>query len=116
MVVALLLVLALVMLALGFEMLMVMGLPAVLARLALHPGMPEVAIAQRLLMAVRASRYPFSTDMRPRMSIGISTTVDDADDYESLWMRADSALYVAKRAGRDRVAQEESVEEETQAI
>jgi C4-dicarboxylate transporter DctM subunit len=52
MVVAALFLLALVMLALGFEMLLVMGLPAVLARLALHPNMPEVAIAQRLLGGV----------------------------------------------------------------
>ena len=52
MVVGALFLLALVMLALGFEMLLVMGLPAVLARLALHPNMPEVAIAQRLLGGV----------------------------------------------------------------
>src|SRR3954462_2874971 len=44
--------LALVMLALGFEMLLVMGLPAVLAKLALHPDIPAVAIAQRLLGGV----------------------------------------------------------------
>ena len=52
MAVAALFLLALVMLALGFEMLLVMGLPSVLARLALHPNMPEVAIAQRLLGGV----------------------------------------------------------------
>src|SRR6185436_7045300 len=52
MVVALLFLLALLMLALGFEMLLVMGLPSVLARLALHPDMPAVAIAQRLLGGV----------------------------------------------------------------
>src|SRR3954454_2837479 len=44
--------LALVMLALGFEMLLVMGLPSVLAKLALHPDIPAVAIAQRLLGGV----------------------------------------------------------------
>ncbi len=74
-----------------------------------HAGAAE--IGRRLLAVVRASRYPFSTEIRPSMSIGISTTVDDEDDYESLWMRADSALYVAKRGGRDRLAQEESVRE-----
>lgn len=71
-----------------------------------HAGAAEVGC--RLLAAVRASSYPFSSELRPSMSIGISTTVDDADDYESLWMRADSALYVAKRGGRDRLAQEEA--------
>ena len=52
MLVAALFVLALVMLALGFEMLLVMGLPSVLARLGLHPDLPGVAIAQRLLGGV----------------------------------------------------------------
>jgi C4-dicarboxylate transporter DctM subunit len=72
MVVALLLILALVMLALGFEMFLVMGLPAVLARLALHPGMPEVAIAQRLLGGVEVVTllaipfFIFSADLMAR--------------------------------------------------
>lgn len=74
-----------------------------------HAGAADVG--RRLLAAVRASSYPFSSELRPSMSIGISTTVDDADDYESLWMRADSALYVAKRGGRDRLAQEETAAE-----
>jgi C4-dicarboxylate transporter DctM subunit len=52
MIVALLCLLALLMLALGFEMLLVMGVPAVLARLALHPDMPAVALAQRMLGGV----------------------------------------------------------------
>jgi diguanylate cyclase (GGDEF)-like protein len=64
--------------------------------------------AQRLLAAVRASAYPFTDDIRPSMSIGIATTQSDTDDYDSLWMRADSALYVAKRGGRDQIAQEET--------
>lgn len=64
--------------------------------------------AQRLLAAVRASVYPFTDEIRPSMSIGIATTQSDTDDYDTLWMRADSALYVAKRAGRDQIAQEET--------
>lgn len=67
-------------------------------------------VAQRLLAAVRASAYPFTDDIRPSMSIGIATTQSDTDDYDSLWMRADSALYVAKRGGRDQIAQEEMPE------
>ncbi len=64
-------------------------------------------VAQRLLAAVRASVYPFTGDIRPSMSISIATTQSDTDDYDSLWLRAESTLYVAKRGGRDRIAQEE---------
>jgi diguanylate cyclase (GGDEF)-like protein len=63
--------------------------------------------AERLLAAVRAARYTFLTDLRPSLSIGVATVQDSGEDYESLWLRADSALYVAKRSGRDRIAQEE---------
>lgn len=83
----------------------------------LLPGMDHAGaaiVAQRLLSAVRATSYPFSTEIRPSISIGSSTTVDDEDDYESLWMRADSALYVAKRGGRDRLAQEEAMPRKTE--
>ena len=76
----------------------------------LLPGLDHAQaaqVAQRLLAAVRASVYTFTGDIRPSMSIGIATTQSDTDDYDSLWLRADSALYVAKRGGRDRIAQEE---------
>ena len=63
--------------------------------------------AERLLAAVRATQYPFATELRPSLSIGVATVQDAGEDYESLWLRADSALYVAKRGGRDRIAQEE---------
>ena len=63
--------------------------------------------AERLLAAVRAARYAFATELRPSLSIGVATVQDAGEDYESLWLRADSALYVAKRGGRDRIAQEE---------
>jgi PleD family two-component response regulator len=56
---------------------------------------------------VRATQYPFATELRPSLSIGVATVQDAGEDYESLWLRADSALYVAKRGGRDRIAQEE---------
>src|SRR5437868_2641230 len=52
MIVALLCLLALVMLGLGFEMVLVMGVPSVLERLATYPDMPAVAIAQRMLGGV----------------------------------------------------------------
>jgi C4-dicarboxylate transporter, DctM subunit len=51
-IVVLLCVLAVLMLALGFEMLLVMGVPSVLNKILLYPDMPSVAIAQRLLGGV----------------------------------------------------------------
>ena len=79
----------------------------------LLPGCDHVAsaeAAQRLIGAVRIAAYAFTSDIRPSLSIGIATTQTDSDDYESLWLRADSALYVAKRSGRNRIAQEEAAE------
>ena len=52
MIVVLLCLLAAIMLALGFEMFLVMGLPSVLTKLALYPDMPAVVIAQRMLGGV----------------------------------------------------------------
>lgn len=52
MVVALLCVLAFAMLALGFEMLLVMGLPAVLAKLAFYADMPQLVIPQKIMGGV----------------------------------------------------------------
>lgn len=52
MLVALLCVLAFALLALGFEMLLVMGLPAVLAKAAFQPGMPDVIIPQKIMSGV----------------------------------------------------------------
>jgi diguanylate cyclase (GGDEF)-like protein len=77
---------------------------------ALLPGLDHAAAANaagRLIQAVRVSTFTFSGDIKPGLSIGIATTQSDNDDYESLWMRADSALYVAKRSGRNQIAQEE---------
>ena len=79
---------------------------------ALLPGSDAAqaaTVAQRLLDGVREARYPFATDLRPGLSIGVATVQDVSEDYETLWLRADSALYVAKRAGRDRIAQEEGM-------
>lgn len=77
---------------------------------ALLPGLDHAAAADaadQVIRAVRDAVYPFSSEIKPSLSIGISTTLSDRDDYESLWMRADSALYVAKRSGRNQIAQEE---------
>jgi C4-dicarboxylate transporter DctM subunit len=52
MVVVLLCLLAFVTLALGFEMLLVMGLPALLAKAAFHAGMPDVVVPQKIMSGV----------------------------------------------------------------
>jgi diguanylate cyclase (GGDEF)-like protein len=80
---------------------------------ALLPGLDQLAAADAagaLIEAVRNSAYAFSSELKPSLSIGIATTQSDIDDYESLWLRADSALYVAKRGGRNQIAQEEVAE------
>jgi diguanylate cyclase (GGDEF)-like protein len=75
---------------------------------ALLPGQGHVAAAAtagRLIDAVRGDAYAFSSELKPSLSIGVATTQSNSDDYESLWLRADSALYVAKRSGRNQIAQ-----------
>jgi len=80
---------------------------------ALLPGRDHLAaavVAQRLVDAVRGAELPFPGSMRLSLSIGIATLQGENEDYDSLWLRADSALYVAKRGGRDQIAQEEAAE------
>lgn len=62
------------------------------------------AMAEDMRSRLRTARYDFAPDIPPSISIGIATTRDGSEDYDSLFLRADSALYVAKRAGRNRVA------------
>ncbi|MFZ5637380.1 MAG: diguanylate cyclase [Pseudomonadota bacterium] len=75
-----------------------------------HDHVAAAAVAQRLLDAVRSAEFPFAGALRPSLSIGIATLQHEGEDYDSLWLRADSALYVAKRSGRDQIAQEEVAE------
>ncbi|MDD2500751.1 MAG: sensor domain-containing diguanylate cyclase [Geobacter sp.] len=64
-----------------------------------------LAVATNLLERFRA--HLFLTDSNERImitaSFGSATFPDDADDRTSLIRAADSAMYVAKEAGRDRV-------------
>jgi diguanylate cyclase (GGDEF)-like protein len=76
---------------------------------ALLPGLNQqdaAVVAERIVAAVTTARFDFASGVAPSVSIGIATT-RGGDDYDSLWLRADSALYVAKRNGRGRFAQEE---------
>ena len=52
MIVFLLCALAFLMLALGFEMLLVMGLPALLAKAAFYPNLPDIIVPQKILGGV----------------------------------------------------------------
>jgi C4-dicarboxylate transporter DctM subunit len=55
MIVAGLLVLAFLMLFFGFEMFLTMGLPALFAKLAFHPNMPDLVVAQKIMGGVNVS-------------------------------------------------------------
>ncbi len=64
-----------------------------------------LAIARRLLDATRALQLPdIDPALRVRTSIGIAEA-RPGDTRESLFARADAALYRAKHQGRDRVAE-----------
>src|SRR5689334_21348698 len=72
MIVALLCVLAFAMLALGFEMLLVMGLPAVLAKYAFYASMPDLVTPQKILGGVNVGTllsipfFIFAADLMAR--------------------------------------------------
>jgi diguanylate cyclase (GGDEF)-like protein len=77
---------------------------------ALLPGLDgdmAAAIAERIVATVATACFDFAPSVAPSISVGVATTRNSDDDYDSLWLRADSALYVAKRNGRGRFAQEE---------
>lgn len=61
------------------------------------------ATALRMVEAIRRARYEMAQDVPASVSVGVASS-DGREDYESLWLRADSALYVAKRNGRNQVA------------
>ncbi len=76
----------------------------------LLPGQDKhiaVNIAQKLRKAVARHAFP-RTNSQPNghltITIGVATCPEDADDPSDLVDRADLALYVAKRAGRNQVA------------
>lgn len=76
---------------------------------ALLPGLEgedAAAIAGHIVTTLTASRFDFAPSVAPSVSIGVAT-LHGGDDYDQLWLRADSALYIAKRSGRGRFAQEE---------
>ncbi len=70
-----------------------------------------LATAERLRSAVESATFglPASND-RLTVSVGVAVYPEDADDASSLLAAADSALYTAKRAGRNTVRAAEMVD------
>lgn len=60
-----------------------------------------LAIATDLLLTVR--RTESAKHFRCTISLGVSTARPSGDDYEDLIQQADSALYQAKKAGKNQV-------------
>lgn len=60
-----------------------------------------LAIATELLLTVR--RTESAKHFRRTISLGVSTARPSGDDYEDLIQQADSALYQAKKAGKNQV-------------
>ena len=66
-----------------------------------------VHLAEAILAAVRAIKLDFGENKHPKItvSIGIATlVVTETNQTEDLVDMADKAMYVAKKAGRDRYA------------
>jgi diguanylate cyclase (GGDEF)-like protein len=58
-------------------------------------------VAEKLMTSIRAIRVPEVEGVTA--SFGVCSMPEDADSQDELLRRADRALYIAKRAGRDRV-------------
>ena len=63
-------------------------------------------VAERLRATVAASTFPINPELAIRVtaSVGIGTLERSNDTPETMFKRADNALYAAKRRGRNRVA------------
>lgn len=76
-----------------------------LAVIALDTGSADASeLAGRLLEAVRDAAIPAGPDQLITLSIGLAACPDDATGVDEIVMAADQALYLAKRAGRNRLA------------
>lgn len=64
--------------------------------------LPETKIKDALVVAERLRRT-IKTMTRVTISLGVSSYNDDVSEPEQILNQADSALYLAKRSGKDRV-------------
>ncbi len=80
--------------------------------LLLHETGEEAAMAAA--SRLRAALHEVTGSNWVTASIGVSTWLGPNDDPDALLRRADEAMYVAKRSGRDRAAQWEAPTTETQ--
>jgi diguanylate cyclase (GGDEF)-like protein len=63
-----------------------------------------LAVAERLRKSIESEKIKaFDEEARVTVSVGISTYPEDGEDVESLIEKADTALYKAKRQGRNAV-------------
>jgi diguanylate cyclase (GGDEF)-like protein len=60
-------------------------------------------VAERILAALKESAFQYEgREIRVSFSIGGATFPDDASAHRELMLKADEALYAAKRSGKDR--------------
>jgi len=67
---------------------------------------PEIAVdtAERIRAAFEADIIPLGTGvLRATVSAGVAFAADETHDFDEVVRKADNALYLAKRAGRNRV-------------
>jgi diguanylate cyclase (GGDEF)-like protein len=63
------------------------------------------ALGEEIRVAIAEHRFEReSVPLRPGISIGVASYPESADSAESLFQRADEALYRAKRAGKNQVS------------
>jgi diguanylate cyclase len=69
------------------------------------PSEQSIEVAERLRIAVETNEFIISNEIKINISIsiGAATYPDNVDDLEDLIKQADTALYSAKRSGRNKV-------------
>lgn len=62
------------------------------------------SLARKIIEAAHNFTFAKDADIHVTLSIGLASFPEDAQDHESLMARADEALYLSKKEGRDRVS------------
>lgn len=61
-------------------------------------------VAEKCLLAISENCTISGRELQPRASVGITLYPDDGETYDTLLQSADSAMYAAKQAGKNRYA------------